>query len=570
MDRITERANKSSESIDLVSPVEMIDILRRCDQQMFDGFENYPGLSSTDTQQVLADSIDRLSRFLATSNNAPVVISGAGTSGRIAVFCCRHLNRILKSKGRKSRFIPLISGGRTAFVRSIEGAEDNPRQAVADLQAALSNAGKFFLIGISCGLSAPSIAAQIEYGLRKKEAECLLIGFNPDDQARDVQIEPGGKTFREVVRTLRGNDRGLMINPVVGPETIAGSTRLKGGSATKMLLETIGISAILKAAGNDEALFPGTDSSEAARWWVEQYKEVYRNAYFQKEPIGRLIALGGQALKSGSHIYYFGHGSLGLLGVIDASECPPTFGADFDDVRGFVPGGRKTLEWNCSMESGSLPMPSFDQDEFEKGILPSLQPNDLVVGLAFAEKATGLFPVLVAARERGANCAVIRVGRCPRGLVKQIRPDCSVELDIQRTGLKEPDQCFAELAVKMVLNALSTGAHVLAGKVYSNRMIDLRITNSKLYDRAIRMVSELGSVDAIRAEQALKAVILHTKRAVSENMSISETIRIASTKKRVIPEAVLVARSSCSPQEAAEMIQGDPLLRHFLENTPDG
>jgi N-acetylmuramic acid 6-phosphate (MurNAc-6-P) etherase len=361
-----------------------------------------------------------------------------------------------------------------------------------------------------------------------------------------------------------------VLNPVVGPEAIAGSTRLKGGSATKMLLETIGISAIQKVTGNGEALFPGANSSETDNWWIDQYQKVYRNTYLQKEPIGSLIELGGRALKSGKHIYYFGQGSLGLLGVIDASECPPTFGADFDDVRGFVPGGWDTLEWNCSLESGSLPMPSFDQDEFEKGILNSLLPNDLVVGLTLAEEAMDILPVLTTARERGANCAAIVIGRVRKEMLERVSLDCAVELDVEPTGKKEHDQCFAELAVKIILNALSTGAHVLAGKAYSNRMIDLRITNSKLYERAIRMVSALGGVDAIRAEQALKAVILRTKRAVSEDMSISETIGIASTKKRVIPEAVLVARSGFSPQEAAKRIQGNPVLRHFLENTPDG
>ena len=167
----------------------------------------------------------------------------------------------------------------------------------------------------------------------------VLIGFNPVELARDVPVEGWDKrcaeVFQELARRSReGDPRCHVLNPVVGPEAVTGSSRMKGGSMTKILLDTVFFKCITNAiATADDAATSDADSNsvdvssvDSLRDLITAYERAYREAYADVGGIARLTELAGAALRSGrAHLYYVGPGVAGMVGMIDASEMVDTF-----------------------------------------------------------------------------------------------------------------------------------------------------------------------------------------------------------------------------------------------------
>merc|ERR1712228_1110451 len=140
-----------------------------------------------------------------------------------------------------------MAGGDEALFVSQELVEDDPAIGASDLNDTLvklrktNKNGKIVFIGITCGLSAPYVAGQIKHALDNESdySAIGLIGHNPPDLARDDKIEnwPHG-TFRSVLRDLKKSNRAMIMTPVMGGETITGSSRMKGGSGTLIVLQT--------------------------------------------------------------------------------------------------------------------------------------------------------------------------------------------------------------------------------------------------------------------------------------------------------------------------------------------
>ena len=243
MAAITERSNVLTEDIDVASPVELVRLLRQGDAQLFSGFEGLDGIcdeSTLDTICLIAESAAK-----CIQNEGLILLSGCGTSGRLAHFISRSFNNILQQQGRPPCFKYFNAGGDSALFRSVEAPEDNWRAAVTELHTMLpeSTLSPVLYIGITCGLSAPAVAAQLEVCINRPNTTSVLFGFNPPHLARKLQIEGWDRSFFDVVqemlsRTGEGASC-LLLTPAVGPEVITGSTRMKGGSATKMLLEII-------------------------------------------------------------------------------------------------------------------------------------------------------------------------------------------------------------------------------------------------------------------------------------------------------------------------------------------
>lgn len=547
---ITEIPNELTTDIDVASPVGIVRLLRATDAQIYSGYRDYPAMCDDEIIARIVQAVGWAAPVLGREDSV-VVISGAGTSGRLAMFAARTFNRFLVGRNRTPNVRYLIAGGNLALIKAQEGAEDDPHRAVDDIEPLVEGKRHVLHIGVTCGLSAPYVASQVLHLSRRRGTNCVLIGFSPADRARDVEVENWDETFASALRSVLPRKNFLLLNPVVGPEPITGSTRMKSGSATKLLLETIFALAVGKAG-------PISLPARVAAC-LRTYEQTRVAVYEQTAAIGRLVELGGRALRRGGHIYYVGAGTPGILGTVDASECLPTFGADFDTVRGFIVGGWRTLLGPGHDLSNEGPWYRISFDEFNQVKLPILSDEDLVVGLGMhLDRQVG--EALQRSRKAGARTAAVQVGRPVRG-----RPAVDAVVcvpNVPRTIIPGAP-VFEEYGTKLVLNALTTGGHVLSGKVYQNRMVDLRISNNKLFHRTIGIIQHITGVSADAARRYMLRSIYRTDRLTREMLHAkpSQHVQASTNVPKIVPKALIMAIGRTTLAEAEKLLKKQPIVR---------
>jgi N-acetylmuramic acid 6-phosphate etherase len=219
--------------------------------------------------------------------------------------------------------------------------------------------------------------------------------------------------------------------------------------------------------------------------------------------------------KTGGRLFYVGAGTSGRLGVLDASECPPTFGVSPKLVQGIIAGGKRAL---VRAVEGAEDKPA---DGAKAVIKRCICEKDVVVGIA----ACGLTPYVRGALKQAMKlkagtifitCAPESVKGIPARII--INPVVGPEIITGSTRMK------AGTATKLVLNILTTTAMIKMGKVYGNLMVDLTATNNKLRDRSVRIVVRLTGLSRIKAVKLLKqaegkvkaAIVMHFRKV---NMS---------------------------------------------------
>lgn len=209
-------------------------------------------------------------------------------------------------------------------------------------------------------------------------------------------------------------------------------------------------------------------------------------------------------LKEG-HLLYFGAGTSGRLGVLDASECPPTFGATKEMVRGYIAGGDTALR---NAVEGA-------EDNYELGkndlINSGATLNDTIVGIS----ASGNAPYVIAVLETAQKMGIKTIGvTCNKNA--KLKDYCNIFIATE-TGpeaLTGSTRMKAGTAQKLILNMLTTASMIKIGKTYQNLMIDVQPTNIKLKDRAARIVSELTDTDYETAKYTLETAQNKVKHAV--------------------------------------------------------
>lgn len=222
-------------------------------------------------------------------------------------------------------------------------------------------------------------------------------------------------------------------------------------------------------------------------------------------PISQAIQWIADAFRNGGRLLYMGAGTSGRLGVLDAAECPPTFSSSPAMVVGIIAGGSAAL--TTAIEGA--------EDDANQGILDlkqrNLSSNDVLVGIATSGRTPYVIGGLDYARQIGSRTI---------GLSCNANSDLHQHADLMITPVVGPEvlsgstRLKAGTATKLVLNMLTTGAMVLIGKSYGNRMVDLRATNQKLRMRSQRMVSELTGLDAQQAANVLQECSGEVKTAV--------------------------------------------------------
>lgn len=201
------------------------------------------------------------------------------------------------------------------------------------------------------------------------------------------------------------------------------------------------------------------------------------------ENIAKAVDLIAKQFLVGGKLFYFGAGTSGRLGVLDASECPPTFSVDSDMVQGIIAGGDTAFK---NAVEGA-------EDNFEAGVEDAkvLAKNDVAVVISASGNPKYLLGVLEQADKVGAKTVGITCnsgGKIAEEAGIVICPEVGPEVIAGSSRLK------AGTAQKMILNMLSTGAMIKIGKTYENFMIDLKASNEKLKDRAIKIVSQIAEV----------------------------------------------------------------------------
>lgn len=212
-----------------------------------------------------------------------------------------------------------------------------------------------------------------------------------------------------------------------------------------------------------------------------------------------------EALKSGGRIIYMGAGTSGRLGVLDASECPPTFGVPHGLVVGLIAGGPGAL---LKAVEGAEDNAQLGEDDL---IALNLTPQDLVVGLAASGRTPYVIGGLKYARKTG--CTTVAISCNPDSPIAR-EADIAISPVVGPEALTGSTRLKSGTAQKLVLNMISTGAMVKFGKVYQNLMVDMKATNIKLMDRACRMVVEATGIARAEAETLLRQTDFDVKPAI--------------------------------------------------------
>ena len=219
------------------------------------------------------------------------------------------------------------------------------------------------------------------------------------------------------------------------------------------------------------------------------------------------IALGidliSNAFLEGGRLFYFGAGTSGRLGVLDASECPPTFGVEPDMVQGIIAGGDRALRY--AIEGA--------EDNFELGKKDGnkLNENDVCVLISASGNPNYLLGVQETAKNK--NCKIIAITSNPEAKILE-NSDIKICTPVGPEVIAGSSRMKSGTAQKMILNMLSTGAMIKIGKTYENFMIDVRATNEKLKKRAVQIVSELTFETEEKAEETLEKCNYKVKTAV--------------------------------------------------------
>jgi N-acetylmuramic acid 6-phosphate etherase len=256
----------------------------------------------------------------------------------------------------------------------------------------------------------------------------------------------------------------------------------------------------------------------------------------QREAIARAISAIETAFRAGRRLLYVGAGTSGRLGVLDASECPPTFGTDPRMVVGIIAGGDHALR---NPIEGAEDDPAAGAAAMEQHAVAD---GDVVIGIAASGSTPFVRGALVRARALGAVTGLIACTEPPAAMRDAadilLLPIVGPEVLTGSTRLK------AGTATKLVCNMLTTGAMIRIGKSYGNLMVDLRATNVKLQDRAERIVCEVTGVSREQAQALLQQADGRVKRALvmqllGVNAATAEA-RLAEAGgviRRVVPQA---------------------------------
>ena len=649
--RVTELSCALTEGLDAASPLELVRMLACADAQLFTGSHGLP--CAHELAPELARTASQVALALAHPRGR-IVFGGCGTSGRVAHLLAAAYNA-RSGGGGVQRFHYLLAGGDAALLIPAESVEDSAEAGAGDLAAWEARCGAapedpLVLVGVSCGFSATYVAALLAAGLRRPRCFVAALGFNALPAVAAVAVPGAAVTFHAVLQALLAQPaRAAVLNPVVGPEAVAGSSRMKGGSATWILCaavceEALALAACAAPAAAGGAPAPAPASPASMRRRLLQAEGVVRALYASSTAgLASLVQDGARARATPAaasaaaaaaadaadagardayapappatgRIFLLGAGLAGLWGCVDASEATDTYGSAFGDLRGFVARGWPAMAVREGAGDPEVPpelrgrgprgepppggpaRASPCLGSFLRHVAPTLAPCDLVVALGLPSASAAASGGSVEESDAALLCEAVRAAHGKGAAVRYVFVEEEEEEEEEqqqqqqggaRASLREIVRLCsasagagaggvlvrlwellpppplprvsaaapwaASLALKLALNALSTGAHVLGrGVVLGNRMGNMMLTNHKLYLRAVGIVGEVAGVarraaagSVLRAvygwdaREAVEAAL--AEDAEGTGASSLEHVARAAVVERVIPTALLLA-----------------------------
>ena len=249
---------------------------------------------------------------------------------------------------------------------------------------------------------------------------------------------------------------------------------------------------------------------ELVQLFVDEEKFVQEALRAAAADLARAIETVTESLRNGGRLFYVGAGSSGRIGVLDASEIPPTFGAPTELVQGVIAGGATALRRSVEGAEDEESAGAFALDE--RGVKPA----DVVIGITASGRTPFVLGALARAKSLGAKTILLTCNRTLAGGVDAGSTDwpqgrCYSDLDLMITLPVGPEilagstRLKAGTATKVALNIISTGSMIRLGKVRGNLMIDLHTTSTKLRERAVRIVAEVTQRDYDSARAVLEA-----------------------------------------------------------------
>ncbi|WP_395842174.1 N-acetylmuramic acid 6-phosphate etherase [Edwardsiella tarda] len=212
-----------------------------------------------------------------------------------------------------------------------------------------------------------------------------------------------------------------------------------------------------------------------------------------------------EAFAQGGRLIYCGAGTSGRLGILDASECPPTYGTPAQQVVGLIAGGHPAIL--AAVENAE-----DDRDQGAQDLRDlHFTSRDVLVGIAASGRTPYVLGAMVYAKQQGATVAAIV---CNPGSEMSLAADIAIEPVVGAEVVTGSSRMKAGTAQKLVLNMITTGAMIRSGKVYGNLMVDVAATNAKLLQRQVNIVMAATECDLHQAEAALNACDRHCKTAI--------------------------------------------------------
>lgn len=214
------------------------------------------------------------------------------------------------------------------------------------------------------------------------------------------------------------------------------------------------------------------------------------------------------AFKNGGRLFYFGAGTSGRLGIVDASECPPTFGTHPDMVQGVIAGGKDAV---FQAQEGAEDKPENGALEVKKR---NIKPPDIVCGIAASGRTPFVRGALDEAKKRGVVTILITTTNRKKLKAMKMNADILICPDVGPEVVTGSTRMKSGTAQKLILNMLTTASMIRLGKTLGNVMVDLQLTNAKLKERAKRILIELTGVSYDEAVKYLDESHGHVKTAL--------------------------------------------------------
>ncbi|SUZ49204.1 uncharacterized protein METZ01_LOCUS2058 [marine metagenome] len=284
---------------------------------------------------------------------------------------------------------------------------------------------------------------------------------------------------------------------------------------------------------NTQSLNIDSVSVEKVLQTINQEDQTVAQAVKKAIPeIESVVHLTTGSMREGGRVFYIGAGTSGRLGVLDASEIPPTYSAPEKWFIGIIAGGDRALRKSIEGAEDQPESAVKDLDPF------GINDKDVVIGISCSGAAAYVVSALEYARKLGAKTVYLVTNPDP---YKMAEVDIVIVVDTGPEIITGSTRMKAGTATKMVLNMISTATMVQLGKVYGNLMVDLMAVNEKLIDRGMRIIMQLTGLDRKDALERLKEAKMSVKKAVvieTKGIPLQETERLLEKVKGSLRKAL--------------------------------